>query len=86
MLNSEQNSNFANLYRIGAAAALLSILLILISVVAYFIWPVFPGDAVEIFIIIQNDPLAGLMSLDFLYLFGNVFGIPLFIVLYITLK
>jgi hypothetical protein len=82
----DPNHKLASLYRIGGIAAVLSTILIPISIIAYFIWPTFPGSAVEIFAIIQRDRLAGLMSLDFPYLFGNIFGIPLFIVLYVTLK
>jgi len=71
------------LYKIGGAAALISVVVIPISIVAYFVWPPFPDD---ILVVIQEDRLAGLMSLDFLYLLGNFFAIPLFLVLYVTLK
>jgi hypothetical protein len=71
------------LYKIGGVAALLSLVIIPISMVAYFVWPPFPDD---IFAVIQNDRLAGLMSLDFMYLLSNLFAIPLFLVLYVTLK
>jgi hypothetical protein len=36
--------------------------------------------------VIQEDWLAGLMGLDFGYLFSNVFSVPFFLVLYVTLK
>lgn len=71
------------LYKIGGVAALISVVIIPISIVAYFVWPPFPDD---ILVVIQEDRLAGLMSLDFLYLLGNFFAIPLFLVLYVTLK
>jgi hypothetical protein len=71
------------LYKIGGAAALISVVIIPISIVAYFVWPPFPDD---ILVVIQEDRLAGLMSLDFLYLLSNFFAIPLFLVLYVTLK
>jgi hypothetical protein len=71
------------LYKIGGVAALISVVIIPISIVAYFVWPPFPDD---ILVVIQEDRLAGLMSLDFLYLLSNFFGIPLFLVLYVTLK
>jgi hypothetical protein len=71
------------LYKIGAVAALLSIVIIPLSIVAFFIWPPFPDD---ILLVIQEDWLAGLMGLDFMYLLGNVFAIPFFLVLYVTLK
>jgi hypothetical protein len=71
------------LYKIGGVAALISVVIIPISIVAYFVWPPFPDD---ILVVIQEDRLAGLMSLDFLYLLSNFFAIPLFLVLYVTLK
>jgi hypothetical protein len=78
-----QDSRWRSLYRIGAVAALLSVIVIPISIVSFFIWPTFPDD---ILLVIQEDWLAGLMGLDFLYLFSNVFAIPFFLVLYVTLR
>jgi hypothetical protein len=78
-----EDSRWRSLYRIGAVAALLSVIVIPISIVGFFIWPTCPDD---ILLVIQEDWLAGLMGLDFLYLFSNVFAIPFFLVLYVTLK
>ena len=77
------DSNWKSLYKVGGVAALISVVIIPITIVAYFVWPPFPDD---ILVVIQEDRLAGLMSLDFLYLLGNFFAIPLFLVLYVTLK
>jgi hypothetical protein len=77
------DGRWQGLYRIGAVAALISVVIIPISIVAFFIWPPFPDD---ILAVIQEDWLAGLMSLDFMYLLGNAFAIPFFLVLYVTLK
>jgi hypothetical protein len=71
------------LYRIGAVAALLSIVIIPLSIVAFFIWPLWPED---ILAVIQQDKLAGLMGLDAMYLVSTVLGIPFFLVLYVTLR
>jgi hypothetical protein len=71
------------LYRIGAVAALISVVIIPISIVVFLVWPTFPDD---ILVVIQQDRLAGLMGLDFLYLLGNFFAIPFFLVLYVTLR
>jgi hypothetical protein len=71
------------LYKISCVAALISVVLIPISIVAYFVWPTFPDD---ILAVIQEDRLAGLMGLDFLYLLSSFSAIPLFLVLYVTLK
>lgn len=77
------DSRWQWLYRIGAVAALSSVVIIPISIVAFFVWPTFPDNVLAV---IQQDRLAGLMSLDFLYLLGNLFAIPFFLVLYVTLK
>jgi hypothetical protein len=77
------DGRWRGLYRIGAVAALISIVIIPVTIVAFFIWPLFPDD---ILLVIQDDWLAGLIGLDFLYLLSNVFAIPFFLVLYVTLK
>ena len=71
------------LFKISAVAALISVVIIPISMVAYFVWPPFPDD---ILVVIQQDRLAGLMGLDFLYLLSSFFAIPFFLVLYVSLK
>jgi hypothetical protein len=72
-----------SLYRIGAVAAVISIVVIPLSIVTLFVWPLWPDN---ILAVIQEDWLAGLMGLDFGYLFSNVFAVPFFLVLYVTLK
>jgi hypothetical protein len=81
-----EDSRWAGLYKVGGVATVISAVLIPISIIAYFIWPTFPGNARDIFELIQDDRLAGIMSLDFLYLVGNFVAIPIFLSLYITLK
>jgi hypothetical protein len=71
------------LYKIGAVAALISLVVIPLSIVAFFVWPLWPDN---ILAAIQQDTLAGLMGLDFMYLLSTVFAIPFFLVLYVTLK
>ncbi len=65
---------------------MISAVIIPVSIIAFFIWPLFPGPAIDMFTLIQKDRLAGLMSLDFLYLAANFFAIPIFLALYVTLK
>ena len=77
------DGQWRSLYRIGAVAALVSVVIIPLSIVAFLIWPLWPDN---ILAVIQKDWLAGLMGLDFGYLFGNVFAVPFFLVLYVTLK
>jgi hypothetical protein len=71
------------LYRIGAVAAVISVVVIPLTIVAFFVWPLWPDN---ILAVIQADWLSGLMGLDFGYLLSNVFAVPFFLVLYVTLK
>jgi hypothetical protein len=64
-------------------AAVISIVVIPLSIAAFFAWPLWPGN---ILAVIQDDWLAGLMGLDSMYLLSNVFAVPFFLVLYVTLK
>jgi hypothetical protein len=77
------DGRWRSLYRIGAVAAVISVLVIPLSVIAFFLWPLWPDN---ILAVIQEDWLSGLMGLDFGYLLSNVFAIPFFLVLYVTLK
>lgn len=82
--HAEQGTGrWRSLYRIGAIAAVISVVVIPLSMVAFFAWPLWPEN---ILAVIQEDPLAGLMGLDFGYLLSNVFAIPFFLALYVTLK
>jgi hypothetical protein len=74
---------WTDLYRIGGWAALLGAAIIPLSIAAYFIWPPFPDD---ILAVIQGNRLAGIMSLDAMYLVANVPAIPIFLALYVTLR
>jgi hypothetical protein len=80
---AQGTGRWRSLYRIGAVAAVISVVVIPLSMVAFFAWPLWPEN---ILAVIQEDPLAGLMGLDFGYLFSNVFAIPFFLALYVTLK
>jgi hypothetical protein len=77
------DGHWRSLYRIGAVAAVISIVVIPLTIVAFFLWPLWPDN---ILAVIQEDWLAGLMGLDFGYLFSSIFAIPFFLVLYVTLK
>jgi hypothetical protein len=77
------DSRWRSLYRIGAVAAVISVVVIPLSIAAFFVWPLWPDNTLAV---IQQDWLAGLMGLDFTYLFSNLFAIPFFLVLYVTLK
>jgi hypothetical protein len=83
-----KNPRWAELYKIGAIAAIISEVVLAVGLIAYFIYPFLPGTASteSIFLLLQKDTLGGLISLDFHLVLGNLFGILLFIALYIALK
>ena len=83
-----KNSRWKELYKIGAIAAILSEIILIIGIITFFIYPYAPGNmsTKSIFLLLQNDILGGLISLDFHLVLGNLFGILLFLALYISLK
>jgi hypothetical protein len=82
----DNHSNWQWMYRLGAGAAFLSAVLIPVSIIVYLIWPFPSSPVIEIFNLIQQNRLAGWMSLDFLYMLGNLIAIPLVFCLYLTLR
>jgi hypothetical protein len=79
------DSRWHGLYKVGGAAALISVVLIPITIMAYIAWPT-PSTAIDSFTLFQNNRLAGLMSLDLMYLASNVLAIPVLLALYVALR
>lgn len=79
---------WCDLYRIAGIAAIVSELVILLGFVTYFIFPYAPGtkSTEEIFMLLQSNPLGGMISLDLFLFIGNLFSIALFLALYVSLK
>ena len=77
-----------DLYKMAGVAAIVSELVILLGIVTYFIWPYAPGatSTANILLLLQKDPLGGLVSLDLFLFVGNLFSIFLFLALYVSLK
>jgi hypothetical protein len=82
------NNSWKDLYRAAAVAAVISEVVILLGVVLFFVWPYAPGvkSTEEIFIMLQNHPLGGLISLDLFLLLGNLFSLFLFLSFYIITR
>jgi hypothetical protein len=76
------------LYRLAGIAAIISELVILLGIVTYFIWPYAPGSnsTESIFVLLQNNPFGGLVSLDLFLVLGNLFSIMTFLALYVSLR
>lgn len=82
------NPQWKGLYKIAGVAAIISELVILLGIITYFIYPYTPGkDTTEsILLLLQIDPLGGLISLDIFLFIGNLFSVFLFLVLYVSLR
>ena len=83
-----QKSRWKEIYTIAAIAAILSEIVLMIGIATVFIYPYAPGNisTESIFLLLQNDKLGGLISLDFHLVLGNLLGILLFLALYVSLK
>ena len=88
MNSSAIDPRWKSLYTLAGIAAVISILVILLGIVTYFIWPYSPNtkSAEEILLFLQSDPFGGLVSLDLFLLIGNLFTIFTFLALYVSLK
>ncbi len=77
-----------DLYRLGGVACLVVAALVLLAIIAFFIWPYKPGfTSVEnIFITLQNDKLGGLISLDLFTIIAPLVSILQILALYVALR
>ena len=82
------DQRWKDLYQAAGIAAVVSEIIIFLGLVTYFIWPYTPGvkTTESIFLLLQKDPLGGLVSLDLFLFIGNLFSILLFLALYISLQ
>ena len=73
------------LYRTAAIAALLSVVLFLFQIVAFFVWPP-PSTVAGHFALLQSRPFIGLVCLDFVIIVDEILAIPLCLALYLSLR
>jgi hypothetical protein len=68
MREKNPHQRWIDLYKISCVSCLVFVASIVIAVIAYFIWPYTPGfTTVEsIFVLLQENRMGGLISLDFL--------------------
>ncbi len=75
------------LYLTGAAAALISAVLIPIQVAVFLVWPPpIDGTVADWFALLHDHRLAGLVDLDLLLVADNVLLIPILLALYVALR
>jgi hypothetical protein len=86
--NQTPDPRWKDLYKIGGITAIVSEIVIFLGIVAFFLWPYSPGNksTESIFVLLQSNKLGGLISLDLFLVVGNLFGILLFLALYVSLK
>lgn len=70
-MNQDQRINFRPLYRVAWFLAIIMLILIPLQIIIYVIAPP-PDTVLGFFELYQKNPLLGLLSLDFLYLFNNM--------------
>ena len=73
------------LYWLAGSATAVSLAVIPLSVVAYFLWPP-PDTVVGHFAAFEQNWLIGFIGMDLLYLLGNVLLLPAWLGLYVTLR
>jgi hypothetical protein len=71
------------LLKVGGVCSGLTVVAILLSIVAFFIWPPFPKDILSI---VHRNHFAGIMSLDLLYLVSVLLTLPLVLSLFVLLR
>jgi hypothetical protein len=82
-------SDWAWLYRIGGIAAVVTVLLIPVAILAHVLWPPppwAPGAAGAWFAYLQANPVAGLLNLDLALAVGLVLAVPLYLAVYVALR
>lgn len=79
------DAHLRGLLRVGAWAAFASVALIVIQILVYLRWPP-PADAAAAYALFADDPLAGLLSLDLLYIVNNTGVLLLYLALFVGLR
>jgi hypothetical protein len=81
--NDDTHIEYRTLFIICNYCFIISILIIPISIVVFFKWPLYPANILDIMV---DDKLAGIMSLDFVYFLGSFASIPMLLVYYLTTR
>lgn len=84
-LSDQVEPQWKLLFRIGAAAGIAQLLIMVIQLVVFSVWPP-PTSAAGFFALFERNWLLGLLSLDLLYILNNMLLIPIYLALYAALK
>lgn len=76
------------LYRLGGIAAIVSVIVMILSVGAFIVWPNAPGvtSTLDMLTLTQENTAAGLTALDLGVSVSNLFSILLYLALYVALR
>ena len=86
---SGTGGDWRTLYTVGAVAAVVTVLLIPVAIMAHVLWPPppwAPGAAGDWFAYLQQNWIAGLLNLDLLLAVSLVLSIPFYLALYTVLR
>jgi hypothetical protein len=79
------DASWRPLYRVGGAAALLSVAIVAIAVIVFVAWP--PPPTVQgWFALFQRNAVLGLLDLDLLLVTSYVVLVPFYLALYVALR
>jgi hypothetical protein len=84
----ETNFNWKNLYLIGGIAVFVNLILMLISVVGYIVWPYAAGatPTQEIYTLVRTNIWAAFIALDLGVSITNLVSILIYLALYVALR
>ena len=82
-----ESSNYQPLYKLGGAAALIMMGIILTQIVVFMIAPPnYSGTAIDWFLLFQSSKLIGLIDFELLMVIYTIVSVPLALALYAALK
>jgi hypothetical protein len=77
--------SWATLYRAAAVAAVVAVLLVPVQIAVFVLFP-FPESVSEWFGLLSDNPVAGLIDLDFLLVVDNVLLVVIALAIYVALR
>ena len=84
-MSQSERSAWTGLYKLGGAAALLMVLLFMVKIVVYIVWPP-PRTATAYFNVFRSNKLLGLLDFDLLLVVDQALQVPICLALYIALR
>ncbi len=84
-LFNSADAHWNDLYKIGAWASIIMLVLIPIHIIIFVLWPP-PATVEEFFALFQKNWLMGLLSLDLIYILNNILLSLIYLALYQALK